>query len=310
MLNYDAVLLIAFGGPNSPEEIRPFIGRVLQGIPVPPGRIEEVARHYEAIGGRSPLNGIIFRQAQALEKILKQRGLPLPVYVGMRHSSPLFRETLEQMTCDGARRAVGLILSPHQTEASWERYQKNVALACAELGGRAPEVDYCTGWHAHPLFIEALAEKIRAAIRQTAPQKQPTTPLVFTAHSVPTRMAEQSPYVEQIEQTSRLVAERLGHRRWAIAYQSRSGGPSEPWLEPDISDVLRRLASEGSAEVVVAPIGFVCEHVEVLYDLDIEARKTAEGLGMRFIRADSLNDHPTFIRMMAEVIEAKLKSCS
>ena len=308
MLSCDASLLIAFGGPTSPDEIRPFISRVLRGYPVPAERIEEVARHYEAIGGRSPLNEITFRQAHALEKALEERGIGLPVYVGMRHTSPFFKETLDRMRADGVRKALGVILSPHQTEASWERYQKNVAEARAELGAEAPGIDYCPGWHAHPLFVQALAERIEPALEKIPVRKRPTTPLVFTAHSVPTAMAARSSYVDQIQETARLVADRLGHRRWSVAYQSRSGKPSDPWLEPDVGEALRGLAAEGMTDVVVAPIGFVCDHVELLYDLDIEARRLAEELRMRFLRAPSLNDHPTFIRMMADMIETKLSA--
>lgn len=310
MCSYGAALLIAFGGPTSPDEIRPFIRRVLRGYPVPAERIEEVARHYEAIGGRSPLNEITFRQAHALQNALKERRIGLPVYVGMRHTCPFFKETLDRMRSDGVKKALGVILSPHQTEASWERYQKNVAEARAELGAEAPDVDYCPGWHAHPLFIQALAEQIEPVLEKIPLPKRPTTPLVFTAHSVPTAMAARSPYVDQIQETARLVADRLGHRRWSVAYQSRSGRPSEPWLEPDIADALRVLAKEGASDVVVSPIGFVCDHVEVLYDLDIEARMVAEQLGMRFLRAPSLNDHPIFIQMIAEVIETGLSATS
>ena len=301
--SYQAVILVAFGGPTSPEEIRPFLARVLRGHPVPPQRIEEVVRHYEAVGGRSPLNEITFRQAQALEEALRERALRLPVYVGMRHASPFLRETLDRMTADGVRKALGFILSPHQTEASWERYQQSVTEAQTELG-YAPDVDYCPGWHNHPLLIQAWAERIEAALQKVSEGDRQATPLIFTAHSVPTEMASRSPYVTQVEETSRFVAERLGHRRWSIAYQSRSGRPSEPWLEPDIAVIIRRCAGDGVKEIVVAPIGFVSDHVEVLYDLDIEAKKIAEELGMRFLRAGSLNDHTTFIRMMAEVVEA------
>lgn len=305
--SYDAVLLIAFGGPTSPEEIRPFLSRVLRGHPVLSERIEEVVRHYMAVGGRSPLNEIVFRQASALEETLKQRKLLLPVYVGMRNSRPFLRETLDHMTADGVRRALGLILSPHQTEASWQRYQKNVAEAQEELGGAAPKVYFCSGWHNHPLFIQAICEQVRPILEKLAPQKRQPTPLIFTAHSVPTAMAAGSPYVSQIHETSRLVAGDLSHGRWLVAYQSRSGRPSDPWLEPDISKVLEGLAAENATDVVVVPIGFVCDHVEVLYDLDIEARRFAEGLGMNFLRASCVNDHPTFIHMMTEIIEASTK---
>lgn len=307
-LPYDAVLLIAFGGPTSPQEVRPFINRVVRGIPVPQERIEEVVRHYMDVGGKSPLVEITLRQARTLEKALREKGLSLRVYAGMRQSAPFLREALEQMGRDGGRRALGFILSSFQTEASWERYQKDVAAARGEIGPDAPQIDYCPGWHAHPLFIQATAERIEPLLEKATDRT--ATPLVFTAHSVPVAMAARSPYVEQIQQSSKLVAERLGHKRWLIAYQSRSGGPREPWLEPDIRKVIEDLAAEGTQELVVAPIGFVCDHVEVLYDLDIDARGVAEGLGMRFFRAGALNDHPTFIQMMAQVIEESLKGAS
>jgi ferrochelatase len=309
-LSYDAVLLLAFGGPTAPEEIRPFLARVLSGHPVPPARIEEVVRHYEAVGGRSPLNDITFLQAHALEEILKQLGLPLPVYVGMRHARPFIPETLDRMEDDGVTRALGLILSSHQTEASWQRYQQAVADARREIGASAPLIDYCPGWHSHPLFIQVWEEQIEEEMEKVAEEKRADIPLIFTAHSVPAAMAERSPYVEQIQESSSLVAARLDHPLWSIAYQSRSGNPREAWLEPDISKVLQSVVAEGATEVIVAPIGFVSDHVEVLYDLDIEAKQNAEKLGLKFLRASAPNDHPTFIRMMADVIEATLSGKS
>ena len=305
---YDAVLLIAFGGPTRSEEIRPFLARVTKGIPIPPERLEEVVHHYEAVGGKSPLNEITFRQAEALKNLLQEKYVPLPVYVGMRNASPFFVETLGRMAKDGIRRALGFILSSHKTEASWDRYQKNVADARVELGPEAPQVSYCSGWHDHPLFIQAWAELIQASFANIPAHMRLSTDLVFTAHSLPTAMAARSPYVEQLQATARLVAAKLRHEHWSIAYQSRSGKPSDPWLEPDIGDTIRKLAAEDRKEVVVAPIGFVCDHVEVLYDLDIDAKKIAEDHGLRFLRASCPNDHPTFIHMMANVIERKLKT--
>lgn len=308
--SHQAVLLLSFGGPESPEEIRPFLERVLRGIPVPPERVEEVVHHYEAVGGRSPLKEITLRQADSLEKTLKALGMPLPVYLGMRHSSPFIQEALEAMRAKGVKRALGFILSAQRTEASWDRYQNNVAQAQRELAGRAPEIDYCPGWHAHPLFIQAWSEQIQSTLEKSKNQDRQAIPLVFTAHSIPTAMAAGSPYVDQVQQTAQLIAERLGQRRWSIAYQSRSGRPSEPWLEPDIADEIRALAQKGEREIVVAPIGFVCDHVEVLFDLDIEARKIAEELGVGFLRASCVNDHPSFIRMMADVIQNRLSAHS
>lgn len=305
---YDAVLLLAFGGPTSPEDIRPFLARVLRGIPVPPERVEEVAHHYEAVGGRSPLNDITLRQARALEDLLKRHGLPLPVYVGLRQSNPSIREALEKMTTGGVKRALGFILSSHETEASWKRYQDNVADARKEMGGSAPDIDFCPGWHANPLFVQAWAEQIGAELAKVPDAKRSDVPLLFTAHSIPTAMAARSPYCEQLKESCALVARQLSHGRWSLAYQSRSGNPKESWLEPDIGAALKNLAAEGAAEVVVAPIGFVSDHVELLYDLDIEAKGIAESLGLSFLRAKSLNDHPTFIRMMAEVVEKRIKA--
>ena len=297
--HYQAILLIAFGGPASPEEIRPFLARVTDGIAIPAQRLDEVARHYEAVGGKSPLNEITFRQADALRKILSAQ---LPVYVGMRNSRPFFADTLKQMHDDGVRRALGFILSSHQTEASWERYQKNIADARAEIGAQAPAIDYCDGWHDHPLFIRSWLELIQTAVAAFPAANRQALRLVFTAHSVPAAMAARSPYVEQLQATARLIAAKLDQPRWSIAYQSRSGKPTDPWLEPDIGPVIKDFAAAGIKQMVLAPIGFVCDHVEILYDLDIEAKKLAEELSVRLTRASCPNDHPTFIRMIADVV--------
>ena len=305
---YQAVLLIAFGGPSSPAEIRPFLARVTKNISIPPERLDEVAHHYEAVGGKSPLNEITFRQANALRKALEAASMKIPVYVGMRNSTPFFIETLRRMANKGVRRALGFILSSHRTEASWERYQANIADAQTQLGAEAPAIDFCESWHHHPLFIQTWSELIDAEFAHVPDDRRNATPIVFTAHSLPVPMAARSPYVKQLETTARLIAEQLGHRHWSLAYQSRSGKPSDPWLEPDVGAEIGKAAHEGCKEVVVAPIGFVCDHVEVLYDLDIEAKQIAEDLDVSFHRASCPNDHPTFIRMIADVIEQKLKT--
>ncbi|MGH7827486.1 MAG: ferrochelatase [Candidatus Binatia bacterium] len=300
---YEAVLLIAFGGPNSPAEVLPFLDRVLRGIDIPKERVEEVARHYAAVGGKSPLNEITFRQADSLQKALDSQGLALRVYVGMRNAAPFFVETLRQMANEGVRHAIGFILSSHRTEASWERYQENIAEARAEIGAGAPEVDFCAGWHDHPLFIEVWAESIQGSFMNIDVERR-TTPLIFTAHSLPAAMAARSAYVEQLETSARLIAEKLSHSRWCLAYQSRSGKPTDRWLEPDIRQVIRDSAAKGCRELIVAPVGFVCDHVEVLYDLDIEAANIAGDLGVHLTRVSCPNDHPAFIQLMADVIEA------
>jgi len=301
-MRYDAVLLIAFGGPEKREEVRPFLANVLKGRPVPPQRLEAVIHHYEVFNGRSLLNEITFRQARALRRLLDREGPRLPVYVGMRNWHPYFPETLAKMAADGIRHVLGLILSAQQSEAGWDRYQENIAAARDQIGAYAPTVEYVPGWHDHPLFIEAVADLARQAFDQIPTERREQAPLVFTAHSVPIAMPRTPTYVQQVEVGARLVAAKIDYARWSVAYQSRSGDPRTPWLEPDIGVVLPQLAAEGAPEAVVVPIGFVCDHIEVLYDLDSEARQIATMHRLNLIRAGTVNDHPTFIRMLADMV--------
>ncbi len=303
---YDAVLLIAFGGPRAPEELDSFLARVVQGRNVPPERLELARRNYLAIGGRSPLYDITWRQAKRLEAELWFRGQPLPVYMGMRNWHPFLAETLEVMRGRGVQRAIGIILSPQQSEAGWNRYVRDVVEARAAVGEQAPAIDFVPWWGNRAGFREAMACRVAQALTNFSESDRVRVPVVFTAHSLPLHMAAQSPYVEQLEATATAICSRLRHERWELAFQSRSGPPQEPWLEPDISDCLRRLAAEKVAGVVVAPIGFVCDHVEVLYDLDVVARLTAKENGLRFVRAHTVGEHPAFVRMLADLVSEKL----
>ena len=301
-MTIDSVLLVAFGGPTQPAEIRPFLDIVTRDRRIPAERLEEVAHHYERMpGGRSPLNELTEAQAEGLRRALRAHGHPLPVFVGMRNWHPFLHETLAHMTARGHRRALAIILSTFRTEASWERYQEDVATARAKVAG-APDVVFAPGWSDHPLFIEAVTDRAAAALAEVAPDRRAWTPLVFTAHSVPVPMAEASPYVAELSAAAERVAGRLRHTRWSLAYQSRSGSPREPWLEPDIGEVIRSFASDGERDVVVVPVGFVCDHVEVLYDLDVEARAAAEACGVRLHRAQAVNDHPKFIGLLADLV--------
>lgn len=298
----DAVLLIGFGGPTAPAEIRPFLEIVARGRRIPPERLDEVATRYERMpGGRSPFNELTFRQARALAAELARKGPALPVHVGMRNWHPFLHEALAGMTAAGLRRAVGIILSPFRTEASWERYMEDVAGARARVPG-APEVAYVPAWGRHPGFVEATAARVREALDAVPAGERAATPLVFTAHSVPVPAAEASPFVAEFTAAATAVAARVGHDRWSLAYQSRSGSPRDPWLEPDIGDVVRDLARRGARRVAVVPIGFVCDHVEVLHDLDTEARAIAEGLGVTLHRAGTVGDHPEFVTMLADLV--------
>lgn len=300
----DSVLLIAFGGPTAPSEIRPFLENVTRGRRIPFERIEEVARHYERMpGGRSPLNDLTFAQARALERALAARGRPMPVFVGMRHWNPYLHEALGEMAAQGRRRAFGIIMSAMRTEASWDRYKTDVADARARVSS-APEVVFAPPWFDHPGFIDAVAALTRAALETVPAERRDWTPVIFTAHSIPIAMAESSPYVDDLTVASHAVADRLGLKRFSLAYQSRSGNPRDPWLEPDILGVIRSLANDGEKDAVIVPIGFVCDHVEVLYDLDIEARAVADERGVTLYRASAVNDHPAFIAGLADLVLA------
>jgi len=297
-----AVLLIAFGGPTGPAEIRPFLENVARGRRIAPERLDEVAHHYERMpGGRSPLNDRTFAQARALAAALERAGRAVPAFVGMRNWHPLLHETLAEMAGRGVRRALGIILSPLRTEASWDRYMSDVEEARARTPA-APEIVFAPAWSAHPGFLDAVADRARRAFEDVPEDERRWTPLVFTAHSVPVPMADASPYVTDLTAAARAVAARLDHPRWALAYQSRSGNPGDPWLEPDILDVLKSLAGDGERHVVVVPIGFVCDHVELLYDLDVDAAAAARAMGLALHRASAVNDHPAFIAMLVDLV--------
>jgi len=225
------------------------------------------------------------------------------VFVGMRNWHPFLHETLAEMAGKGVRRALGIILSPLRTEASWDRYVKDVADGRSKVAG-APDVTFAPAWSTRPRYAAAVADRVRAALEAIPAALRGRTPLVFTAHSVPVAMADASPYVADLTAAAQAVATHLRHARWSIAYQSRSGSPREPWLEPDVGDVLDRLAAEGERHAVAVPIGFVADHVEVLYDLDVEARQRAAARGLTLHRAAAVNDHPQFVAMLAGLVRA------
>lgn len=296
---YDAVLMVGFGGPTRPDEIRPFLHNVTRGRAIPPARLEEVAHHYEAIGGRSPYNELTMRQADALRALLKSEGPTLPVYVGMRNWAPYVKDAMREIAGAGARRIFCFPMAPHRSEASWDRYCQTVSEARAVLGPGAPAVAYPEPWHAHPLFIGAVAARVADAIATLSATERARVQVVFTAHSIPAPMDAHSGYSAQIAESCRLVAHQAGLERWSIAYQSRSGNPRDPWLEPEVGQVLRGLAGQ---TVVVMPIGFICDHVEVLYDLDIEAASVARASNVMMRRAATVGGHPLFIRMIAQLL--------
>ena len=302
----DSVLFVGFGGPTAPDQIMPFLKNVVAGRGVPEARLVEVEHHYLEVGGRSPYNELTERQRAGVERFLRARGVELPVYCGMRNWDPYLKDVVARMNADGRRHALGVILASHRSEVSRERYVGDVARAIAGNGGVGPTMTWLDAWYDHPRFLEANAQLIEAASGRTRGAWPADLPILFTAHSIPTASAEGSPYVQDLLASCAGVAGLLGATDWELCYQSRSGDPRTPWLEPDINDVLRRRAGAGVRAVVVQAIGFLSDHVEVLFDLDQEAQATARALGMTLHRASCVNDHPEFVAMVGELLLARL----
>ena len=302
---FQAVLLIAFGGPQGMTDIRPFLANVLRGRNVPASRIEAVAKHYELFDGVSPITELTQKQATGLSDRLTRKGLKLPVYVGMRNWNPYLKDTLLEMSRTGIRRAIGFIMAPHGSFSSCEQYRNNVNEARQSIinsGEADVAITYVASWHTHPGFIKALANQIDLAILALPNNLQQTSQIVFTAHSIPVSMANNCRYEDQLMESCGRVAQALNHPNWSLVYQSRSGNPADPWLGPDVTDHLRDQHASGLKAAVLCPIGFVVDHIEVLYDLDLEAAKVCEQIGLPVVRAAAVNDEPLFLDMMTEVV--------
>ncbi len=307
---FDAVLVIAFGGPLGPEEVRPFLANVLRGRRVTPERVEEVAHHYQLFGGVSPLTALTRAQAQGMAARLRARGHDLPAYVGMRNWHPFLSDTLEAMSRAGIRRAVGFIAAAHRSYSSCMQYRENVRdnrAALRQAGLADVEVTYVGDWHLHRQFIEASACRVLSALDRLPTALRERAQLVFTAHSIPTAMARCYPYQAQYEATATAIAARVRASTGVplphvCVYQSRSGRPEDSWLEPEICEYLRQARAGGLEAAVICPAGFICDHVEVLYDLDTEAAAVARAIGLTLVRAATVNDHPAFLDMMADVV--------
>jgi len=296
-----AVLLLAHGSPDRPEEVPEFLKNVTGGRPLPPAAVEEIQRRYARIG-RSPLTEITVRQAALLA-----RELELPVYVGMRNWTPFIAGVLRQMSADGVQRVVALCLAPQNSRTSVGLYRQ---AAMAESGPRFERFDFVESWHDHPLLIRAFAERLASGWKRACDELGARVPILFTAHSVPSRtILEGDPYEAQARETAALVAMALPTLTvddWTFAFQSQ--GPSGgPWLGPTVEDTILALKKKGHGGVFLQPIGFVCDHVEVLYDIDVAFRGFAEREGMRLWRAPSVNDSSTFIAALADVVRSRLE---
>ncbi len=298
---YDALLVVSFGGPEGMDDVMPFLENVVRGRNVPRERLIGVAHHYEMFGGVSPINQQNRNLIAALKEELRTNGPELPIYWGNRNWHPMLPDTLREMARDGVKNALAFVTSAYSSYSSCRQYRQNIADAQAEVGpgGNAPNVEKLRAFYNHPLFIEANLDRIRSAFSQL---RGVVDHLAFTAHSIPESMAANCEYVAQLNETARLIAETLGVKNWKVVYQSRSGSPSQPWLGPDICDHLKQLKSDGITNVVIAPIGFVSDHMEVVYDLDVEAQSVAQELGLNVVRSATAGTHPLFVKMIRELI--------
>lgn len=303
--NYDALLLMSFGGPEGMEDVMPFLEKVTEGRNIPRERLETVAKHYYERDGISPINQQNRKLIQAIEEELKRRAINLPVYFGNRNWHPFVEDTVKIMKEDGVKNALAFMTSGFSCYSGCRQYRENV-ISALESVQDAPTFDKVRVFYNHPRFIEAIVDLTRKSISLWNEEAQKKAKLIFTAHSIPLAMSEQSKYVEQLTETARLVTEAMGFQEYILCYQSRSGPPQVPWLEPDISDVIRKLAIKAVRHVAVIPIGFISDHMEVINDLDKEARATAMSLGMNFRRVPTVGVHPEFIGMIVDLIEERM----
>lgn len=303
----DSILFVSFGGPEGPNDVIPFLENVLRGKPVPRERLLEVAEHYQHFGGISPINqqnrDIIYR----LRAALQAAGVDLPIFWGNRNWSPFITDAIRRLQEQGYKHPLPIFTNMFSSYSGCRQYRENIIAAVQEIGPTAPVTAprLRFGFN-HPLFIAAQQQVIQTAYDQLSDPQRKASRLLYTAHSIPLSMSENCRYVEQLKESARLIAERLGNPNWELVYQSRSGPPQQPWLEPDIGDRIRELATQGIQAVIVVPLGFVSDHMEVLYDLDTEAKDLCGELGLNYVRASAVGTQPEFIQMLVELIQERL----
>jgi ferrochelatase len=305
-LSYDAVLFLSFGGPEGIGDVLPFLENVLRGKHVPEERMLEVAEHYYLFEGISPINAQNRALLAALIAELRAHGVDLPVYWGNRNWHPMLADTVRQMAENGVRRALAFVTSAFASYSGCRQYLEDIEQARLEIGDSAPVIDKLRLFHNHPGFIEPMAQRVSEAFASIEKPARTAARLVFSAHSLPQAMSDACAYVAQLRDTCHLVAERIGCAEWDLVYQSRSGPPSQPWLEPDVCDHLRSLCQAGCKDVVLVPIGFLSEHMEVIYDLDVEAAEVCAEIGMNLVRSAVVGCHPRFVAMIRELIQERL----
>jgi len=301
---FDAILLIGFGGPEKPEDVLPFLEDITAGRNIPPERLKLVEEQYRQIGGVSPYNRLTGEQAKALQKLLKSRGLDIPVVMGFAHVAPRIADALAALAKEGKTKVFAIIMAPHRSPASYDKYVRKVDEALPNIQP-ALQITYAPEWHNRPGFIQAIAANIKAAYGQLSAEEKSRhrAELILTAHSIPKKMAVESPYARQLDETCQLVTHAVGMPYYQPAFTSRSGRPEEPWLEPDLTEFIDRRTYEDLAACVVAPVGFLVDHVEVLYDIDVKAADKAKWKGLHMVRAKTVGTHPLFIAMLSSLVE-------
>jgi protoporphyrin/coproporphyrin ferrochelatase len=303
-----AFLLLAFGGPRSLDEVEPFLTRLFRGRKPSPEQLERVKERYRLIGGFSPLPEITFKQAKSLEKKLNSKGYPFKSYVGMRYGHPLIEETLKEILREGIQKVIALPMAPFRSRASTGAYIEEVNQIRKNIGEKV-EIFFVEGWHLHPLFLGAIQEKIEEGLKQFTSEERKKVHLIFSAHSLPKSLVENEPYVKDMEESVREVLKKIELLPWHIAFQSRGMGPEE-WLGPDVESILTELSRQKVRVALIVPIGFVADHIEVLYDIDILYRGKAESMGMVLRRSPSLNFSERFIEALATIVEEHMHKLS
>lgn len=308
--DYDAILIVGFGGPEKPEDVVPFLENVTRGRNIPRERLLEVAHHYDRFGGVSPINAQVRELIESLRPELRRHGITLPIYWGNRNWHPMLAGTLREMSAAGVKRALAVVLAAYSSYSSCRQYREDIERAQEEVGADAPQVEKIRAFYNHPDFVLANADRIREGMTQFPAEVRSRVQVIFTAHSIPVSMAETSSYEIQLQETCRLVASEVGMSagQWTLVYQSRSGRPQDPWLEPDILDHLRSLRQPDTSDLIIHPIGFLSDHMEVLYDLDFEAGGLCRETGLNMVRTRTVGTHRAFVRLIRELIAERVAS--
>jgi len=308
--SFDALLVVGFGGPESAAEVMPFLENVARGRDIPRQRLLAVAENYYRLGGRSPINDQNRALIAALGAELETHGVKLPIYWGNRNWHPLLAETMRRMMADGVRRALIFVTSAYSSYSACRQYLEDVETARTQIGAGAPQFERLPRYCLLPGFVEPLIERARDARARVPEERRGAARLLCTAHSIPLEMAQTSKYLEQLTEVARRVADGAGFSSHRLVFQSRSGPPGQPWLEPDVRDALSQEAAAGVKDVIVAPIGFISDHMEIVFDLDTQARQHAEKLGLNLVRAATVGTHPKFVAMIRALIEERLSGAA